>query len=207
MPPKKDTKKTNTKGQPKENYQPVSRDNLTQYKSENKVKQYEKKFEDFIKKNKIDISLQTLRDLIPYNDVFKEKEQGQFFNMLILSLQDYTGEIELNISDLHELINIAKLNVLKYRILKESKKGVDVKDAVRSLEALDKTIEKVKVNLGANRVARIDPRTRKDINIIDIIAQYETQKGRDKVLSDIEKMLEEEAETSGYSTTMDELIE
>jgi hypothetical protein len=190
------------------NYNPKSRDNLKQYggKTE-KITSYEESFSDFVVKQKIPITLKTLRDLIPYNDIFTGKEIGQFFNILMLHLGDYSDEEELKISDLQEVINICQLTILKFRVMKESKTGGEIKDAVKFIESIDKTIEKTKTNLGANRGARIDPRSRKDLNIVDILANYETEKGRNKILADIEKMIEEDAEVTGYETTVDNLIQ
>lgn len=193
----------------KHKYNPKSMENLRQYNVKGKkiVKDYEERFNKFITDNKILLSLETLNDLIPYNDIFKDKEIPQFFNILMLHLGDYAGEEELKVSDLNEIINICQLTILKYRLLKESSGKADLKDAVKFIESLDKTIEKTKTNLGSNRAARIDPRSRKAVTVVELIAGYESKQGRDKILSDIEKLIEEESATTGYSTSMDELIE
>lgn len=191
----------------KREYNPVSRNNLRQYNKTNKYKEYEAKFTEFASKNNLPITVEVLKDLIPYNDVFDGKEISQFFNFLMLQLEDYIGDAPLKMSDLVEVINMCQLTVLKYRVIKSSKKPIEIKESVKQIESLDKTIEKIKINLGSNRVARIDPRAKKDINILDVLAKYETEQGRDKILSDIQKLLDEESEVTGYSTTMEDLIQ
>jgi len=190
------------------NYNPKSRDNLKQYGgSSKKVRNYEEKFEKFIKEKKLLLTLDMLKDLIPYEDIFKDKETPQFFNILMLHLEDYAGEITLSTSDLHDIINICNLTILKYRVIKDSKTQGEIKDAVKFIESIDKSIEKAKTNLGANRSARVDPKIKKNTTVVDLIGEYDTKTGRNRALRDIQKMLEQEDDVEGYATSMEEVIE
>ena len=188
------------------NYNEKSRENLKQYGGgTKKIKEYEKKFEDFVKKYNICLSLGTLRDLVPYDEIFKGKEQGQFFHALMIHLSDFAGEENLKMQDLIDIISMCQNAVIKYRLLKDSKDG-DVRDAYKAIEAIDKTNDKLKQGLGANRIARIDPRDRKDITVVDLINQYDSEKERKRLAKEIEEQLGEEKKVKGIATGIEDMI-
>jgi hypothetical protein len=193
----------------KRSYNEKSRENLKQYGAgEKKIKEYEKKFEMFVKEHSIPLTIASLRDIIPYGEVFKSKEQGQFFNNLMIHLSDYSDEENLTMQDLADVVSMCHNTILKYRLLKESKNGDadDVRDSYKAIEAIDKTNEKLKTSLGANRGARIDPRARKDLTVIDLINQYDSKKERARIEKRIQEDIEEENSVEGIATDISDMI-
>jgi hypothetical protein len=131
-----------------------------------------------------------IRDHLPVEDIFDEKELEIYNKLVDIYLKDFEDE-DLNSNDMDDIINLALNRVMEFRLLKESKGSASEHINVSaSIEKLRKHNAVIKDNLFARRKDRIDPNKYKGYSIIDLVASFDEE--RAKQLNAREAKLQEE---------------
>jgi len=134
-----------------------------------------------------------IRDHLPVEDVFNDKELEIYNKLVDVYLKDFE-EDELNSNDMDDIINLAINRVLEFRLLKESKENVtEHLNVSASVEKLRKHNSTIKESLFARRKDRIDPNKYKGYSIVDLVASFDEE--RNKKLQEKEnELIKEEKE-------------
>jgi hypothetical protein len=179
--------------------------------SRKNLRQYRKKEEDFVIPEVVDdgddgttqaqeivrgrkLSPELVKKLIPEREVFTAGEKRRFTGIVVQYLSDFKNE-EPTASDADDIFEIAKSDILEMRILKATKN--DPAAMIHSNQALEKIYKRkqsAKENLAARRTDRKDDRASREVSIVDLVVNYDSeQKQREK--ERVERLLQENLAT------------
>jgi hypothetical protein len=140
------------------------------------------------------VDLSNFKVFLPGRNVFRTvKEEKSFYSLVNSYLQGFDFD-ELSASDIEDVINLAKNKVLEERLLAasvEDSKGI--LDISTTIEKLRKHSATIKGNLSNRRVDRIDPKSKQNFSIVDIVFAYDDKMKQDfqKRIKDMEKEKED----------------
>lgn len=178
---------------------PNSRKNLRQYKADEAdlvdpeiidEGDDDAQAEEIVRGRKLSPKL--VKKLIPKRGIFTPAERKRFTGIVIQFLADFKNE-EPTASDVDDIFEIAKADILEMRVLQVTK------DDPATLVASNQFFEKIykrkqiaKENLSARRSDRKDSRSGQEISIVDLVVGYDlSRKKADE--ERIENLLKEEA--------------
>lgn len=145
-----------------------------------------------------EIDKKNFLSFLPRRKVFvDDMEEESFYRILNIFLKDFDPD-ELKASDIEAIISLAKNKVIEDRLLasvnnKENSPDstTALLDVSASIEKLRKHSEKVKEGLASRRSDRIDPRSKQNFSIVDIVQAFDDKRKAElKALS--ERFLREE---------------
>lgn len=194
---------------PKARNNPNSRKNLIQYRKDKPKEVKEKivkglKFKEKRREvNPFDYiklpdgyDARMIRSFLPDRAVMKDAEEEESFYIILNSfLSDFDLD-ELSSSDIEDIVSLAVNRVLENRLLALSSSNPNsLMDVSATIEKFRKHSEKVKGNLASRRSDRIDPKSKQNFSIVDLVYAYDAQKKEEfeQRMKDLEK------ETSEYS--------
>lgn len=163
---------------------PNSRSNLKQYK--NKKNNLETVTPEIIDDPDQDDDIQAqeivrgrklspdlVKKLIPKRGIFTASEKTRFTGIVTQFLADFKNE-EPTASDVDDIFEIAKADILEMRVLQATKNDPAVLvSSNQFLEKIYKRKQTAKENLSARRSDRKDLKVGQDISIIDLVASYD----------------------------------
>jgi len=180
---------------------PNSRKNLKQYKDDRPdfetvvPEVIEEEGDDEVQAAEIvrgrKLSPELVKKLIPKRGIFTPIEKTRFTGIVTQFLADFKNE-EPTASDVDDIFEIAKADILEMRVLQATKNDPGVLVASSQfLEKIYKRKQSAKENLASRRVDRKDSRAGQDISIVDLVVNYDnaTKKADEER---IESLLKEE---------------
>ena len=140
------------------------------------------------------LSPEMVKKLIPERGVFTAEEKRRFTGIVVQYLSDFKNE-EPTASDADDIFEIAKADILEMRILKATKN--DPAAMIHSTQAQEKIYKRkqtAKENLASRRIDRKGDRSSRDVSIVDLVVNYDSEQ---KLLEKrrIEQLLHENEET------------
>lgn len=148
-----------------------------------------------------------VRKLMPQRGVLTAAEKKRYVGIVQTYLADFKSE-EPTSADIDDIFEIAESDIMKTRLLHASKDSPDaIVNIQQAMERIYKRKQAARENLSSRRVDRKDARASQDINIVDLIVQYDLeQKKRDEdrvaaLLAEeetAEKQLKEVLDKDGY---------
>lgn len=144
--------------------------------------------EDVSKIEEIELNEEELEIIIPTKALFKPEEQKRFMAFLKMYIKQFGKQSELEVSDLVAIATLCKNHILEDRILSDAENAAE---AIHPIEKLKKENAKLTEQLAATRVQRVDPRAGQDFTVMDLIAEYQTQR-REDIDEKIKRYKEEE---------------
>lgn len=168
---------------------PNSRKNLKQYKDDRPTFETvdpeimdeeegdeELQAEEIVRGRKL--SPELVKNLIPKRGVFTATEKKRFVGIVTQFLADFKNE-EPTASDVDDIFEIAKADVLEMRVLHATKNDPAVLVASNQfLEKIYKRKQSAKENLASRRIDRKDSRAGQDISIVDLVVNYDSERKR-----------------------------
>jgi len=161
------------------------------------LKQNKKAIRDKLKKDiaheigeEIELNEEELEIIIPTKTLFSPEEQKRFMAFLKMYVRQFGKQGELEVSDLVAIATLCKNHILEDKIIKEAESTAD---AMQPVEKLKKENAKLTEQLAATRQQRVDPRAGQDFTVMDLIADYQTQR-REDIDEKIRRYKEEEKE-------------
>lgn len=166
---------------------PQSRKNLKQYQEENKTEPViPEVFDDDDASDEIQaqeivvgrkLSTDLIKRLMPQRGVLTAAEKKRFTGIVVTYLADFKNE-EPTAADIDDIFEIAKSDIMETRLLQASKNDPQALVSIsQSMEKLNKRKQQAKENLSSRRVDRKDSRSSLDVNIVDLVVQFDqTQK-------------------------------
>ena len=140
------------------------------------------------------LSIELVKKLIPKRDIFTAHEKKRFVGIVTQFLTDFKNE-EPTASDIEDIFEIAKADVLEMRVLQATKN--DPTTLIASSQFLDKIHKRkqsAKQNLANRRSDRVGARDSQDLNIVDLVVNYDLQ--QKKAYEDkVEELLASEKKT------------
>ncbi len=153
--------------------------------------------------------LDSIKNLLPIEDMFDPSEQVLYKNYLTVLLSDFDVN-ELSSGDIDDVISMAQMRVLEIRLLKACKdKPTKLLDASMALEKLRRDMQKTKENLGSRRRDRVSIKQRTDISIIDLAALFDNERKaeldaeEERLHEEGKMLLEEQSEWAGNKNDKD----
>ncbi|MBD3260354.1 MAG: hypothetical protein GF334_01530 [Candidatus Altiarchaeales archaeon] len=141
------------------------------------------------------ISPDLVKKLMPQRGVLTAAEKKRFNGIVITYLADFKNE-EPTAADVDDIFEIAKSDIMETRLLQASKSDPQALVSIsQAIEKLNKRKQQAKENLSSRRVDRKGTRASADVNIIDLVVQFDSlrkNEQRDK----IDALMAEEDETS-----------
>ncbi len=120
------------------------------------------------------LSPELVKKLIPKRGIFTPIEKTRFTGIVTQFLADFKNE-EPTASDVDDIMEIAKADILEMRVLHATKNDPGVLVASSQfLEKIYKRKQSAKENLASRRVDRKDSRAGQDISIVDLVVNYDT---------------------------------
>jgi len=124
------------------------------------------------------LSPELVMRLIPSKGVFNTVEMKRFVGIVTQYLADFKEE-EPTASDVDDIFEIAKSDVLEMRILSATRNDpAALLTASQFLEKNNKRKQVAKENLSARRSDRKDPKAVQGITIVDLVVAYDGEKKR-----------------------------
>ncbi|HEC64567.1 MAG TPA: hypothetical protein ENI23_04685 [bacterium] len=168
---------------------PNSRKNLKQYKDDRpnfetvdpEIMDEEEEDEDvqaeeIVRGRKLSPDL--VKKLIPKRGIFTPTEKKRFVGIVTQFLADFKTE-EPTASDVDDIFEIAKADILEMRVLHATKNDPAILVASSQfLEKIYKRKQSAKENLASRRVDRKDSRVGQDISIVDLVVTYDSERKR-----------------------------
>jgi len=167
---------------------PNSRKNLKQYKDDrpdfetvdpeilDDGEEEEVQAEEIVRGRKLSPIL--VKKLIPKRGIFTPTEKKRFVGIVTQFLADFKNE-EPTASDVDDIFEIAKADILEMRVLHATKNDPAVLVASSQfLEKIYKRKQSAKENLASRRIDRKDSRTGQDISIVDLVVNYDSERKR-----------------------------
>ncbi len=141
------------------------------------------------------LSPELVKKLIPKRGIFTPIEKTRFTGIVTQFLADFKNE-EPTASDVDDIFEIAKADILEMRVLAATKNDPAVLvSSNQFLEKIYKRKQSAKENLASRRVDRKDSRIGQEISIVDLVVNYdETTKRADE--KRVERLLKEEEATA-----------
>lgn len=167
-----------------------SRKNLMQYRDDKPVEAKKKVVEklEFPRKredvNPFDyinipdgVDRNDLEAFLPPRKVFRnENEEKSFYIVINSFLQDFDFG-ELSASDIEDVVSLALNRVMEERLWVASSGDVEnVLEISQALDRIRKHTAKLKENLSSRRQDRIDPRSKQNYSIVDIVMAFDDKK-------------------------------
>jgi len=180
---------------------PNSRKNLKQYQKkklevvepevieEDDDKQIALQAEEIVRGRKLSPDL--VIKLIPKRGIFSPTERKRYTGIVTTFLADFKNE-EPTASDVDDILEIAKADILEMRVLQATKDDPQMLSASNMFfKEIYKRKQTAKESLAARRTDRKDSRSDLDISIVDLVVRYDTaQKKADE--QRIESLIQEE---------------
>jgi hypothetical protein len=175
---------------PKARNNPNSRRNLIQYRNDKSV-EVKEKIVSGLKFNKIreDVDPFTFINLPPEYDskilqaflpnrlVLKSADEEKAFYTILNSYMNDFDLAELNSSDIEDIVGLAVNRVIENRLLELSSTDPNILvDVAPTIERFRKHSDKVKGNLASRRSDRIDPKSRQNFSIVDLVCSFDDKK-------------------------------
>jgi hypothetical protein len=117
-----------------------------------------------------------------------DKEEKRFFSVVNVYLSGFDFS-ELSASDIADIIDLAKNSILEDRLLAatapklnkagELVSGLSLLDISATIEKFRKHSSTIKNNLANRRVDKIDPKSRQNFSIVDIVYAYDDKMKKD----------------------------
>jgi hypothetical protein len=124
------------------------------------------------------INPQLIKRLLPQRGVLTAAEKKRYVGIAEQYLADFKRE-EPTAADIDDIFDIAECEILKTRLLKESKDSPDILvQVMQSLERIYKRKQSAKENLSARRVDRKDSRGSQEITIVDLVVHNDLEQQR-----------------------------
>jgi len=121
------------------------------------------------------LSPDLIKRLVPQRGVFTPAEKKRFTGIVVSYLTDFKNE-EPTAADVDDIFEIAKSDVMEMRLLQATKNDPQAHIAVsQSLEKIWKRKQISKENLSSRRVDRKDSKINSDVNIVDLVVQFDRQ--------------------------------
>lgn len=141
------------------------------------------------------ISPDLVKKLMPQRGVLTAAEKKRFNGIVITYLADFKNE-EPTAADIDDIFEIAKSDIMETRLLQASKSDPQALVSIsQSMEKFNKRKQQAKENLSSRRVDRKGTRASADVNIIDLVVQFDSvQKNQQR--DRIDALMAEEDETS-----------
>lgn len=141
------------------------------------------------------LSADLVKRLMPQRGVLTAAEKKRFTGIVITYLADFKNE-EPTAADIDDIFEIAKSDIMETRLLQASKNDPQALVSIsQSMEKLNKRKQQAKENLSSRRVDRKDSRAFSDVNIVDLVVQFDqTQKSEQR--RKVDALMVEEDETS-----------
>jgi hypothetical protein len=146
--------------------------------------------------------------IAPLSEIFKPEEQKRFMAYFKLYIQEFSlSDSHLTISDLDDVATLCKNKILEDRLLAASRKEpAGIAEYMPAIDKLKKENKSLKDQLAATRTQRVDPRSGKEITVLDILYEYE-QRSRESLDDKLKQYEEEEQEIEGlFSSSIDKMI-
>jgi hypothetical protein len=192
----------------KKNYNPKSRNNLKQYSAPaNKAKQ-NKIVKSLLEEVEIEVDPEILETIIPADDIFTPKEKERFLGFLRLYMNQFGKDTVLSISDIDDISQLCMNRIMEVRLYAKVKSGdQQLPDITSALEKYKKDTAKLKEQLAANRSVRIDPRAARDVTVLDVLYDYDSEASDAHENEILERLQEEEEKVAGKAkTSLEEMI-
>jgi hypothetical protein len=119
-----------------------------------------------------------LKAFLPDRKVLKNAEEEKYFyTVLNAFLQDFEVS-ELSSSDLEDIVSLAVNRIIEGRLLSIScdKDPNNLLSVSTTIERFRKHSDKIKSNLASRRSDRIDPKSKQNFSIVDIVYAYDDKK-------------------------------
>ena len=132
-----------------------------------------------------------VKKLMPQRGVLTVAEKKRYVGIVQQFLGDFKNE-EPTASDIDDVFEIAESDIMKARLLRASRDNPET--LVQIQAALEKTYKRkqtAKENLSSRRVDRKDARSSQDINIVDLVVNYDL-KQRHIEEQRVQKLLDQE---------------
>jgi len=196
----------------KVNYNPKSRNNLTQYTRPKTEAEKKKLLKSIAAEAEIDLEL--LEVIVPTKKVFTDEEQKRFLKLVKLHLTELTEQgAKVTTQDMQALASLCKNLVMEDRLLEDAKTKFKqdptaIVNVMAAVDKLKKANEKLSESLATNRNIRVDPKRGSNITILDILEAYESETfgSAEERLAVLEAEEEELAGEDKYVTTIDDMI-
>ncbi len=196
---------------------PNSRKNLKQYKDDrpdfetvspevlDEDQEDDIQAEEIVRGRKLSPIL--VKKLIPKRGIFTPTEKTRFVGIVTQFLADFKNE-EPTASDVDDIFEIAKADVLEMRVLQATKNDpAMLVSTSQFLEKIYKRKQTAKENLSSRRVDRKDSRAGQDVSIVDLVVNYDntTKRADEKRVENLfkeeelaQKKLDKVLEEDGY---------
>lgn len=133
--------------------------------------------------------------LIPDRGVFTPAEKKRFTGIVIQYLADFREE-EPTASDIDDIFEIAKSDVLEMRVLSATRNDpAALLTSSQFLEKNNKRKQTAKENLAARRSDRKDPKAVQGLNIVDLVVSFDLDKKK-QIEARVDSLKESEEETT-----------
>ena len=114
-----------------------------------------------------------VKKLIPKRNVLSPAEKDRYSGIVTTFLSDFKNE-EPTASDVDDILEIAKCDVMETRLLEASKNDPATLVAVsQAMDRIYKRKQTAKENLANRRTDRKDARSSQDINIVDLVVAFD----------------------------------
>ncbi len=121
------------------------------------------------------LSAELVKKLIPKRGIFTLHEKKRFVGIVTQFLADFKNE-EPTASDVEDIFEIAKSDVLEMRVLQATKDDpITLMASSQFLDKIHKRKQTAKQNLAARRSDRKGARDSQEINIVDLVVNYDLQ--------------------------------
>jgi len=150
------------------------------------------------------LSPELVKKLIPKRGIFTPIEKTRFTGIVTQFLADFKNE-EPTASDVDDIFEIAKADILEMRVLAATKNDPAVLvSSNQFLEKIYKRKQSAKENLASRRVDRKDSRIGQEISIVDLVVNYDaaTKKADEERVASLLK--EEEATAKKLNQVLEE---
>jgi len=141
--------------------------------------------------------------LIPKREIFTPTERKRYTGIVTTYLSDFKNE-EPTASDVDDILEIAKADILEMRILHATKNDLAMLvPSSNFLKEIYKRKQQAKENLANRRTDRKDSRASQEISIVDLVVSYDSE----QKLADekrVEDLLKEE---EGAQAKLDKVLE
>lgn len=195
---------------PKARSHPNSRKNLMQYRKD-KPKEAKKKVTESLTFKKTREEVNPFDYIKAGNDKFREvvkaflperimmrnaDEEKAFYTILNSYFMDFDTD-ELKSSDIEDIISLCINRIMENRLLVTSQEDPNMLiDISAAIQKYRQHSEKLKSHLAARRADRIDPRSKQNFSIVDLVNAYDEDKKKffDSKLKDMRKEEDEYTE-------------
>lgn len=196
------------KKKPKKNYNPKSRENLKQYNATKSKAKQSKIVKSLLEEVEIEVDPEILETILPTDDVFSPKEKERYLGFMRLYMNQFGKDTVLSISDIDDIAQLCMNRIMETRLQVKVKKGdKEIPDITSALDKFKKDTVKLKEQLAANRSVRIDPRAARDVTVLDVLYEHDSEASDAHENEIMERLQEEEKKVAGkVKTKIEDMI-